>query len=204
MEHIFFKPWVGKKYQTGGIFKKRILAVGEGHVCGGCDKCGIKYSPECEDLNTSKVVNEYLTGCGGKWTPTYRKFERSLVNKETTIEESNEIWHSIAFFEFLQVAMDDSRKAGTHEDYMEGQKAFLEVIEDLQPELIIVWGVSRLFYYLPEDGWSEGDPLIIDGYDVKNGYYQLKSGKEARCIAVYHPSAGYSWDRWYKVISSQL
>ena len=205
MEHVFFKPWVGKDYSTGGIFKKKILVVGEGHVCGGCDYCGLKYAKECEDLNTTQVVVDYLNQCSGKWTSIYRKFERSLVNKETTPEESNEIWQSIAFFNFLQVAMTEARKSGSNEDYKEGQTAFLEVIEDLKPDLIIVWGVGRLYNWLPEEGWIDGDKIEIDGYKVKNGYYQLNNGKKSRLIAVYHPSAGYDWVWWYEnVISSQL
>lgn len=208
MEYVYFKPWVGKNYQTGGIFNKRILAVGEGHVCGGeCQhECGLKYANECEDLTTTKVVNDYLNDCGGRWTYTYRKFERSLIDLEAeTIPSSEEIWQSIAFFNFLQVAISSARKAGTYEDYMEGQTAFLEVIEELQPELIIVWGVGRLFNNLPEEGWSWGESLVIDEYPVKNGYYLLKkNGRKARCIAVYHPSAAYSPGWWYKVISSQL
>ena len=205
MEHVYFKPWIGENYKTGGIFKKKILVVGEGHVFGGCDFCGLKYAKECEDLNTTQVVNEYLNQCSGKWTSTYRKFERSLVNKETTPEESNEIWQSIAFFNFLQVAMTEARKSGTNEDYKEGQTAFLEVIENLKPDLIIVWGVGRLYNWLPDEGWIDGDKIEVDGYKVKNGYYQLNNGKKSRLIAVYHPSTGYDWNWWYEnVISRQL
>ena len=208
MEHVFFRPWVGKKYSTGGIFKKKILVVGESHYCGSVDcngKCGFRDFPDggCEDF-TYNTIMDYLNGCQDKWTQTYKKFERSLVNKETTPEDSIEIWQSIVFYNYLQVAMNGPRKSGSPDDYKEGQIAFLEVIEELQPELILVWGVSKLFYALPEDKWTEGEELIVDGYSVKNGYYQLKSGKKARCIAVYHPSVGYSWDRWNKLISSQF
>ncbi len=208
MEHVFFEPWVGKDYQTGGLFSKKILVVGESHYCGSEDcngKCGFRDFPEggCEDF-THNTIMDYLSGeCTDGWTRTFKKFERSLVNKVTSLEDSNRIWHSLAFFNYLQVAMTEARKAGTDEDYKESQIAFYEVIEKLQPELIIVWGM-RLFYKLPEENWTEGDSLIIDGYDVKNGYYQLKNGRKARCIAVYHPSAGYSWNWWHKVISSPL
>lgn len=205
MEHVFFKPWIGKNYQNGGIFKKKILVLGESHYCGGCEQCGLKYAKECDDFNTIGIIQSLLEGNKSKHTPTFRKFEHSLVNKVTTLEESREIWESVAFFNFLQVAMTDTRKEGSYEDYMEGQKAFLEVIEDLQPDLIIVWGI-RLYGYLPNEGWIQGEPLVIDDYSVKNGYYQLKNGKKSRVIAVYHPSTsrGYSWDWWYKVIASQL
>lgn len=207
MEHVFFKPWVGKNYQNGGIFKKKILVLGESHYCGNenCNgKCGFRDFPDggCEDFTYDRVM-DYLNGSTGRWTNTFKKFERSLVNKPTTAEESREIWESVAYFNFLQVAMTGTRTAGSYEDYMEGQKAFLEVIEDLQPDLIIVWGI-RLYGYLPNEGWIQGEPLVFDNYSVKNGYYQLKQGKKSRVIAVYHPSTGYSWDWWHKVIASQL
>ncbi len=206
MEHVFFKPWVGKNYETGGIFGKKILVLGESHYCDGCEQCGRKYAPECEDLNTTGIVQMVINGDTDRWTGTFRKFERSLVNEETTLERSKEIWNSVAFFNFLQVAMQGARQGGTPEDYAEGRKAFLEVIEELQPDLIIVWGVTRLYNNLPgkEDGWMDGEPLVVGGWSVPNGYYQLKNGKQSRVIAVYHPSAAYDWSWWYKVISTQL
>ena len=215
MKHVFFKPWVGKNYKTGGIFKKKILVVGESHYCGNeeCNgRCGFRDFPEgggeCE-IFTKNTVEVYLSGKKERWTPTYRKFERSLINKVTTIEESREIWHSIAFFNFLQVAMTEARKSGTGEDYEEGRKAFLEVINELQPNLIIVWGTSRLYYNLPYDGWIRGDILEYEWDNgekkkINNGYYQLKNGTKSRLIAVYHPSVGYSWKQWHKVISAEL
>lgn len=207
MEHVFFKPWIGKNYKTGGIFHKKILVVGESHYCNGCNCCGLKYAKECEELNTTQVVKDYLnpSKCSEKWKNTYRKFERSLVNRETSLEDAKEIWQSIAFFNFLQVAMNEARQSGTPEDYKEGQKAFLEVMDELQPNLIIVWGVGKLYEYLPgvKDGWIWGDELKVDEYNVKNGYYQ-RHGNKSRVIAIYHPSVGYSWDWWHKVIASQL
>ena len=208
MEHVFFKPWIGKNYETGGIFGKKILVLGESHYCTdtNCIQCGIKYASECKDMNTSELIQWMLDGNTDKWIPTFKKFERSLVNEETTPERSNEIWNSVAFFNFLQVAMKGTRRGGTKEDYAEGRKAFLEVMEELQPDLIIVWGTSRLYPNLPdvEDGWIGGEPLVVDNWSVPNGYYQLKNGKKSRVIAVYHPSAAYSWDWWYKVIATQL
>ena len=81
--HVFFRPWIGKNYQSGGIFQKKILVVGESHYCDGCEECGLKFKPQgCDALNTSGVVREFLDGCKSNWTKTFTKFERSLVNKE--------------------------------------------------------------------------------------------------------------------------
>lgn len=57
MNTLFFSPRIGKDYARGGIFSKKVLAVGENHYCGtGCADCGVcgRHS-ECADF-TSKVV----------------------------------------------------------------------------------------------------------------------------------------------------
>jgi hypothetical protein len=205
MEHVFFKPWVGRNYENGGIFNKKLLVLGESHYCGGCNQCGLKYGKECEEFTKDTVIN-YLNGVKGNWTPTYRKFERSLVNEYTTNERSKEIWNSLAFFNFLQVDMVNPRKGGIPEEYEEGRVAFLEVLNELQPDLVIVWGINRLYENLPgkECGWIDGAEFKVDNYSIPNGYYQLNSGKKTKVIAVYHPSSGYSWDWWYKAISVEL
>ena len=209
MEHVFFKPWIGKNYQTGGIFGKKILVLGEGHVCGGCEQCGLKYASFCEEMDTTKTVQFYIDSNfsdeieKGGWFNTYKKFERSLNNKETTPEDSKEIWDSISFFNYLQVAMPTSRKAGTSKQYKESANALYEVLEELQPDIMIVWGM-QLFYHTPNERWTTGEELVYDGSEVKNGYYQLLNGKITRVIVVYHPSAGYSWDWWYKVIKNEI
>ena len=206
MEHVFFEPWVGKNYQTGGIFDKKILVLGESHYCGGCNQCGLEYSSKCEEMNTIGMIQKLLQGHTATWTPTFRKFERSLVNHDTTLEDSCKIWNSVAFFNFLQIDMVTARRGGTPADYENGGKAFLEVINELQPDVIVVWGTSRLYYNMPgvRDGWIEGEELKIDGWKVPNGYYKLQNGKKSRVIAVYHPSTGYSWDWWHKVIITQV
>ena len=206
MKYVKFKPWIGFNYNSG-IKGKKILALGESFYCSEED---IKKLPEGTSL-TDKVVTDYLAirngeyrENNGSWTNTYLKFERSLTNKETTPEESQEIWNSIAFYNYLQVPMSGARESGSTIDYKNAENAFIEVINELQPDLMIVWGVGKLFNNLPEGNWKWGEPLSIDGWPVKNGYYQLKNGKIVRCLAVYHPSSGYQWDWWYKVIDSQL
>ena len=205
MEHVFFKPWVGRNYENGGIFNKKLLVLGESHYCGGCNQGGLKYGKECEGFTKDTVIN-YLNGVKGEWTRTYRKFERSLVNEYTTNERSKEIWNSLAFFNFLQVDMVIPRKGGIPEEYEEGRVAFLEVLNELQPDLVIVWGINRLYENLPgkECGWMDGAEFKVDNHSIPNGYYQLNSGKKTKVIAVYHPSSRYSWDLWYKAISVEL
>lgn len=203
MSNVFFTPRIGKNYTRGGIFGKKILALGESHYCDtGCVDCGESGThPECLGF-TQKVVDwclDPLTAREG-WMNTYLKFERSLVGKDTTPTVSRKIWDSIAFYNFLQVAMGGAREAGTSQQYKDAADPFFEVLDDLKPDLLVVWGV-RLWNKLPDKNWTDGTQISVEGYNVKNGFYSLSSGKTIKVICVYHPSTGYDWSFWHKVIS---
>lgn len=202
-ENVFFKPWVGCNYASGRIFDRKILSLGESHYCGcgeQCKFCSKRSGGQCSGF-TSQVVRDYLNQDNERegWMNTYLKFERSLVNRETTPEESVQIWNSILFYNFLQEAMQVPRQAGTPEQYQSAAEPFFSVIDQYQPDLLIVWGI-RLWNALPSERWIDGEPISVDGYENPNGYYQLSDGKKLRVVCVYHPSAAYSWDYWYKVI----
>ncbi len=204
---IFFQPFVGKNYYNGGIFGKRIMVLGESHYCEeGCGDCGnLATHRECAAF-TNGVVNDYLNENleRERWMNTFLKFERSLVGHETDWTERKQIWQSVLFYNYLQIAMGGPRKAGTNEQYDHASRVFYEVIDKYLPQYIIVWG-SRLWNYLPGDNrWHKGKPIVIDGYKVLTGSYSLSNGDAARIMTVNHPSVGYSWDWWYRAIKDFL
>lgn len=84
--NVFFQPFVGKDYTTGGIFGKRIMVLGESHYCDeGCTDCGsVANHRECMAF-TNGVVGDYLNEQKPRerWMSTFLKFERSLVGHET-------------------------------------------------------------------------------------------------------------------------
>lgn len=175
--------------------------LGESHYCGdACADCGSQAHPGCAGF-TRKVVADYLNPANERegWMNTYLKFERSLVGHETTPAESRRIWDDIAFYNYLQVAMGGPRKAGTAEQYQAAAEPFFSVLDQLQPDLLIVWG-KRLWDNLPSERWQDGEAVNVDGYSVQNGYYQLQDGGRVRAFCVYHPSTGYDWAYWHKVI----
>ena len=202
--NIFFQPFVGKDYANGGIFGKRIMILGESHYCEGCLDCGIPSKhPECIDL-TQGVVKDYLEKEKRQdWMRTFLKFERSLVGGETNREMSRKIWDSVVFYNYLQVAMGGPREAGLATQYQQASKAFFEVLDKCQPEVLIVWG-HQLWRNLPEERWIDGEELIVEGQNIRNGAYRLANGKSVKALAVYHPSVGYSWDFWHRVIRGFL
>ena len=200
MGNVFFKPWVGKNYESGGIFGKKILVIGESHYCDGCNTCGSRPNDDECGVLTEIVVKIIINGGTSRWTGTFRKFEKSLIGHDTTPEQSAKIWQSLAFYNYLQVAVSNAREAGESHDYKASETAFFEVLDKLRPDLIIVWGVTRMWDNMPSQGWEKGEEIKIDNYSVKNGWYTLAGGHRVRSIWVYHPSAGYSWNWWNKVI----
>lgn len=191
MYPLTFQPFVGRDYSSGGMFGKRILVLGDSH-----------YGSVPEPTITRDVLGWYLDDSVERegWMNTFLKFERSLVGHETDRTETRRIWNSLLFYNYLQVLLSGPREAGTDKQYADSADAFFEVIDRYKPEVIIVWG-KRVWQHLPWNGWCEGNPLTVDGYGVDNGTYTRRDGGKVKVVCVYHPSVGYSWDYWYKVIS---
>ena len=204
--NIFFQPFVGKDYANGGIFGRRIMILGESHYCDeGCADCGdCCLHRECMTF-TQHVFGDYLDENKERqnWMRTFLKFERSLVGEETDQALRLKIWNSVIFFNFLQVAMGGPREAGTSLQYQQAGKAFFEVLDRFQPEYVILWG-QRLWDNTPSERWQGGEDIIVDGRQVATGFYLLSNGKKVKTMAVNHPSVGYSWDYWYRVIQRFL
>lgn len=181
------------------------MVLGDSHYCGeDCKECGANFNCHCNEF-TSDVVRAYLDQDNERegWMSTYLKFERSLVNHETTPEDSARIWNSLLFYNYLQVAMQSPRQAGTPEQYRAAARPLFSVLDQYQPDVMIVWGV-RLMNNLPAENWEDGPCLVVDGYEIQNGYYKLASQRKVHAICVYHPSVGYSWDYWHRVISAAV
>lgn len=207
LDSAFFLPRVGENYSDGGIFGKRIMILGESHYCAEhCIDCGADcHKAGCGNF-TSNVMDRYLDdGCEYEpWMNTFRKFERSMVNKVTDRALSREIWNSLLFYNFLQVAMHGSRAAGNSDDYVNAAAPFYEILEKYRPEYVIVWGY-RLWNSLPGgDKWGWNEEINIDGTLYENGYYRLDDGSKVNIVAVQHPSSGYSWNYWHRVIEQFL
>ncbi len=198
MSEIFFKPFVGKSYEKG-LFGKRVMILGESHY--GEDGEGFTCDMTQAVL---KIYLEYRLNKNGKhqrWMNTFLKFERSLVDRKTEGKESEKIWNSLIFYNYLQEPMSGPRKVGTKEQYKNAENAFFEVVEDKQPEYIIVWG-KRLYNSMPMDGWKHCSIIEVDGKKTAQGIYTTCNN--VKVMAVNHPSSAYSWSYWHKVIGKFL
>lgn len=207
---VIFTPWVGKDYEKGGLWHKRILALGDSHYCqdNDCQTCGVLGStPEemgdCRNLTHDTVKSFLDTSLGFEgWKNTFKRFSGLLAGgHKTTPEEDSRIWESIAFYNFVQTAIIQGPRATyTEEAYKKSLPMFWTVINQLAPELVLVWG-ERTWNELPSDGWQWID-LGIEG-DIAAGKYTNRD-TDALFLLVCHPSAGLSYEKWTPIVKRAI
>lgn len=74
-----------------------------------------------------------------------------------------------------------------------------EALDKYQPEYVVVWG-KHLWDKMPGERWQDGEAIVVDGCRTATGAYLLSNGRRVKAMAVNHPSVGYSWDYWYRVL----
>ena len=210
-DDIIFIPWIGKQYFNGGIFEKRILALGDSHYCRDCENCSacgvLGSTPQemgnCRNLtcNTVKSFLDEESGFEG-WKNTFKRFSGVMAGgHKTTNEEDRQIWDSISFYNFVQTAMQSGpRSPYSEEAYKKSLSMFWNVLDNLSPDLVIVWG-EKAWNELPSDGWEWVDIGIKE--DIAAGRYN--DGKSnALFLLIRHPSAALGYDIWPSIINRAI
>lgn len=185
---IFFQPWVGSDYNTGGVFGKKVLVLGESHYGDAPDQTD-------DTIGTIKeFVYEYW---GESYQQTFLCFERALAGREISQEEREQLWNSIMFYNYFQKSTTGPRTAPDMTVQKESEEAFRELLEQYQPDAIIVWG-QRLYNLLPV--WDGTETTIkVDNDSTRVWHYNIK-GKTIPAMSVHHPSAptGKDWTYWHQ------
>lgn len=185
---IFFKPWVGSEYNSGGIYGKKVLVLGESHYGDAPDDAD-------DTIGTIKeFVYEYW---GAPYQQTFLCFERALAGREINQEEREQLWNSVMFYNYFQKSTTGPRTAPDMTVQKESEEAFRELLEQFQPDFIIVWG-ARLYQLLP--GWDGNETDIKVGEDSTPVWHYKINGKTIPAMNVHHPSSpsGKNWTYWHQ------
>jgi len=207
MKDVFFDPWVGSCYDSG-INGKKIMIMGHVHVCGGCNKCKDR-NEECASF-TIKVVKDYIKwretgvvpsqGYEG-WLRTFLNFAKAFFGYEPNIkQEKCELWDKVLFYNYVQTSVSEWYQKPKSVDYKRSEVPFIEVINEYEPDIIIVWG-SEAFNRTP-DGGKYGEPITFENIQAIRYIYSLNSGKQCSMIKIHHPSMYFSSSNWHEVIKS--
>ena len=164
-----------------------------------CRNCSFEEMEDCSNF-TQRIVKSYIDfrkdiiEKQGWMTKTFYRFDKIFYGKENvTMEESLKLWNSISFYNFLQTAYigEASNVSYSDDDYALSTPLFCNVIKELKPNLLIVWG-NRAYYHLPNTNWLRGTNY--------SGKYLIDNENEIKCIRIYHPSRANVSD-WHSILT---
>jgi hypothetical protein len=200
MSNVFFKPWVGNQYdKAGSIFSKKILVLGDSHYIDEQDYISLNNLDEQSDLTTGVMLDYLDPNVKENWKSTFTKFMNSFIQDTKHYECSiSELWNSVAFYNYLQRPGGTQSRQTQHYDYTQDKdrNAFLEIINDLQPDIIISWG-NKVWDAIPED-LGYGNYRVNDLHGDCCCLYPFKD-RVIKLIGITHPSTSYKSSHWSKV-----
>lgn len=195
MKSVKFLPWVGQNYADGlnGI---KTLILGESH-----------YQWECgRDINewrevTQRLVQEQVDGPFTKafWT----KIVIAFIGHSPTQDEKKKFWSSVVFYNYVQESAGDApRIAPKRESWASSEDAFLEVLETLKPDFILILGdrlTGNLSRFLTERS------IDIQGAN-RTATFKMRTSSNSHGIAypILHPSRGFNGRTWKPFIMQAM
>ncbi|MDC2891026.1 hypothetical protein [Psychrosphaera algicola] len=203
MNNVFFRPWVGNRYgKVDSVFSKKILILGDSHYTDESEVTELLANKQQSSDFTTGVMNDYLSeDVKGNWKSTFTKFMNSFVQGTSHEEFSREeLWGSVAFYNYLQIPAGTKPRLTQHYDYTKetDRKAFLEVIGELEPDVIISWG-NKAWDAMPED-FGFGNYVANKKFSDFYHTYPFKENR-LKVLGINHPSSAYKSSYWSGVFT---
>lgn len=203
MNH-FFQPFIGKNYSEG-ICGKKILVLGASFYCNNlkcphfasCTSVVLKdssgFDSKCPDNKQLHLLPSY---CIDDEPVAYKRYAK-YMGKFLGSADYETIWSHMTFTNYVQFmlpATNGKFRETSWSDLSERDfNALTEVVNDLQPDIIVVWGCvinSRL---------KERNKFLVDIRELQDTEYYVchlkfpDIDKPIALINPYHPS----FSAWY-------
>lgn len=198
---VFFLPSVEKRYGEGRFWDRRVMILGGSTHCKRAmlESWGDRYQ-DC--IHTGHCLQIRRPGCCGYIHSNRDGFVHSVsryvvqlvagIGKEQDIssETQDDVWDSIISTNYLQEALSDGQVRGTAAQHHRSEAAFFEELEAFRPELVICFGVSDLWYKMPNVHFEPQEAFSYQGITIQNGISAIASS-EVRALPLWmpHPSA---------------
>ncbi len=186
LKNVKFLPWVGERY-ANGVNGLKTLILGESQY--------IKkshHNPEEFDNKknwTQDIIRDRIALKPSTSLQTFLNNNRMILGiKDKT--KLSDLWNDLAFYNFIQITIG----SGNHKDKSRltaevikiSRKALIEVVNDLKPELVIVWGKGKINKWLPQNKkYINKNMWKLD--DIEAVFWNIK-----------HPSKFFKWTEYHK------
>jgi hypothetical protein len=200
VSNVFFRPWVGNNYgKLDSTFTKKILVLGDSHYIDEADDVVVNGMSESCDFTTGVMLDYLDPNIKGRWKSTFTKFMNSFVsNSKHSDLDRSELWNSVAFYNYLQIPAGSLSRQTQYYDYSRDsdRSAVLEIINELDPDIIVSWG-NKVWDAIPENlGYGNGN--VSGSYSNCCFIYPFKQ-RELKLIGITHPSSSYNSSYWADV-----
>lgn len=133
---VRFAPWVGSQYAQG-FCGLRILLVCESHYG---DRKHERPTATAEIVKALALGDKHPLATGKiRRHPHFTKIMSAVKNVRESFSraQKKEFWHSVAYYNFLQEFIRDTRVLPPKDAWERGDSAFAEVLDVLAPDLIV-------------------------------------------------------------------
>ncbi len=196
---VRFHPWVGGGFSspTLACLKEhgiRLLVLGESH-----------YGKEAEGWghnSTNWIIKNWAINSRNAF---FTKIALTLLPENASSEDRETIasvYRDIAFYNYVQTLVPESRRSPTSEQFRDGFLAFQEVVQHLRPTHVWMLG-KRLWNHMPSEAFVYLGEIAPEGQRDLVGKYTF-GRTEVVCFGTNHPSGGYSTGRWRKFVHAVL
>lgn len=222
----FFNPFIGSEYQTGCKGKK-VLILGASHYCTYNASSGFHcpYWEECTSrkLRDSSKFNENCAYYKNKSEQV--KLEDTTIDEITSFTDGDNdnvsyanffsflgeyfgitnikiLCNKLAFANYIQYFLPTTQTPPQTKNDVRNFEALLQTIEQLQPDIIIVWGVQVTNHFSRKyiNKMVQKLEKQLDDY-----FWDLEyNGHKCTIINPYHPCNDYWWSNNLKCFKKAL
>lgn len=184
---IRFQPWIGPRFESGGILGVRTLVLGESHY-------GDRDSDHAEI--TRYVIERWGLRERDRFLTLVAKTILPSVEGYLGDEERAAFFESIAFYNYVQRLVGSKpRQRPSPAMWEEAQGPFLEVLELTRPQAVVVLG-KDLWGHLPPSAKMLRMEVPTE-WEAEFRRYALVDGSSVLAAMVNHPSSrGYQPSAW--------
>ena len=146
-----FDPWIGHRYQTEGLNGASLLILGESQYDTdlAAPLPGLR---ERDGLSTHRIVQDWGIDRPNAFFTKIIKLVSGQLQCMPTQEDKARFWDRVVFYNYVQWWMPGPRSRPSQEMWQSAQGPFLRVLEECQPQIVLVLGKALAGWLPPTPG----------------------------------------------------